>query len=232
MKYEHTLYGVFESRPNRFIARVWVEDVLETVHVKNTGRCGELLIPGVRVVLADSGNPKRKTRYDLICVYKEGLGWVNLDSQATNKVVAEWLSHRNYTYIRPEFTYADSRLDFYLERGEEKLLLEVKGCTLEIDGTGYFPDAVSERAHRHLRELAKAVSEGYHCIVAFVIAMEGVTHVLPNVSRDPEFGRALSEAREAGVEVWHMACRVSEDSLEIADVVVDQGRAGSIRLSV
>lgn len=215
MKYKNTVKGKFEKRKNRFIAQVEINGNSETVHVKNTGRLGELLVPGAEVVLEQSDKPERKTKYDLISVYKENLGWVNIDSQATNKVVAEWLAGQGYTYIKPEYKYGDSRLDFYMERGEEKFLMEIKGCTLEIDGVGYFPDAPSERAVKHLRELTKAVSAGYHCIVAFVITMEGVTEVRPNRTTHPEFGQALEEAKKAGVEVWHLNCAVKEDRLEI-----------------
>ena len=215
MKYKNTVKGKFEKRKNRFIAQVEINGNSETVHVKNTGRLGELLVPGAEVVLEQSDKPERRTKYDLISVYKENLGWVNIDSQATNKVVAEWLAGQGYTYIKPEYKYGDSRLDFYMERGEEKFLMEIKGCTLEIDGVGYFPDAPSERAVKHLRELIKAVSEGYHCIVAFVIAMEGVTEVRPNRTTHPEFGQVLEQAVKAGVEVWHLNCAVKEDRLEI-----------------
>ena len=215
MKYKNTVKGKFEKRKNRFIAQVEINGNSETVHVKNTGRLGELLVPGAEVVLEQSDKPERKTKYDLISVYKENLGWVNIDSQATNKVVAEWLAGQGYTYIKPEYKYGDSRLDFYMERGEENFLMEIKGCTLEIDGVGYFPDAPSERAVKHLRELIKAVSEGYHCIVAFVIAMEGVTEVRPNRATHPEFGQVLEQAVKAGVEVWHLTCAVKEDRLEI-----------------
>lgn len=215
MKYKNTVKGKFEKRKNRFIAQVEINGNSETVHVKNTGRLGELLVPGAEVVLEQSDKPERKTKYDLISVYKENLGWVNIDSQATNKVVAEWLAGQGYTYIKPEYKYGDSRLDFYMERGEEKFLMEIKGCTLEIDGVGYFPDAPSERAVKHLRELIKAISEGYHCIVAFVIAMEGVTEVRPNRATHPEFGQVLEQAVKAGVEVWHLTCAVEEDRLEI-----------------
>ena len=215
MKYKNTVKGKFEKRKNRFIAQVEINGNSETVHVKNTGRLGELLVPGAEVVLEQSDKPERRTKYDLISVYKENLGWVNIDSQATNKVVAEWLAGQGYTYIKPEYKYGDSRLDFYMERGEEKFLMEIKGCTLEIDGVGYFPDAPSERAVKHLRELIKAVSEGYHCIVAFVIAMEGVTEVRPNRATHPEFGQVLEQAVKAGVEVWHLNCAVKEDRLEI-----------------
>ena len=129
MKYNKIIRGVFHSRPNRFVANVYIDGVLETVHVKNTGRCKELLLPGVTVILEKSDNPERKTGYDLISVYKDNLGWVNIDSQAPNKVVAKWLEEQNYSYIKPEYKYGNSRIDFYME-GEEKCLMEVKGCTL------------------------------------------------------------------------------------------------------
>lgn len=218
MKYHNIIYGKFHSRPNRFIARVRVEGALETVHVKNTGRCRELLLPDAEVALEISDNPKRKTRYDLVSVYKENLGWVNIDSQAPNKVVGEWLGTQGYSFIKPEYTYGNSRLDFYMEKDGEKYLMEVKGCTLEIDGVGYFPDAPTERGVKHLRELTKAVREGYHCIAAFVIQMEGVRQVRANTATHKEFGEALSEAEASGVTVLFMGCRVSADTLEIAEI--------------
>lgn len=217
MKYEHTLHAVFHSRPNRFIAKVWIDGNMETVHVKNTGRCRELLIPGTDVILQETDKPERKTKYDLISVYKEELGWVNIDSQAPNKVVREWLEKQDYTYIKPEYTYGDSRIDFYMEKGEEKYLMEVKGCTLEIDGVGYFPDAPTERGIKHLRELQRAAKEGYHCMAAFVIQMEGVCEVRPNTATHPEFAEAMEDAKRAGVEILALRCRVEEDTLEILD---------------
>lgn len=218
MRYQNTIHGLFQDRPNRFIAHVWIEGKLETVHVKNTGRCGELLLPGAHVVLQEAENPARKTRYDLISVYKENFGWVNLDSQAPNRVVLEWLEKQDYTFIKPEFRYGNSRLDFYMEKGGEKYLMEVKGCTLEINGRGLFPDSRSSRAKRHELELAGAVEEGFHCITAFVIAMEGIDEVHPNVEKDPEFAQALQYARDHGVEVWHFSCSVTEDSIGICSV--------------
>ena len=163
MKYREIADGIFVDRPNRFIAHVEVNGAVETVHVKNTGRCRELLLPGTAVRLEVSDNPKRKTKYDLVAVHKQGLGWVNMDSQAPNKVVGEWLAKQDYDYIKPEFTYGKSRIDFYMEKGEQKYLLEVKGCTLEVDGIGYFPDAPTERGVKHLRELAQAQQAGYRC---------------------------------------------------------------------
>ena len=216
MKYREVVEGVFHSRPNRFIAMVWVDGKLETVHVKNTGRCRELLLPNAKVILEVCNQPSRKTKYDLIAVYKEGFGLINMDSQAPNKVVAEWLKKQDYTYIKPEFTYGDSRIDFYMEKGEEKYLMEVKGCTLEVDGIGYFPDAPTLRGIKHLKELQKAAKIGYHCMVAFVIQMEGVTEVRANVETHKEFGVALDEAKRAGVIVKFLQCKVTEDSLEIS----------------
>ncbi|MDD6306996.1 MAG: DNA/RNA nuclease SfsA [Clostridiales bacterium] len=219
MQYKNTIHGKFLSRPNRFIAQVEIEGQVETVHVKNTGRCKELLRSGVDVVLEISDNPSRKTKYDLISVYKENLGWVNIDSQIPNKVVKEWLEKQDYTKIKPEYTYGDSRIDFYMEKGEEKYLMEVKGCTLEIDGIGYFPDAPTERGIKHLRELVKATEQGYHCFAAFVIQMEHVHEVRPNIKTHPEFGIALEEARHAGVEILFIECEVTENSIKAVKVM-------------
>ena len=215
MKYGHVIHGRFHSRPNRFIAKVWIGEELETVHVKNTGRCKELLVSDAEVVLEVSDNPDRKTKYDLICVYKEGLGWVNIDSQAPNKVVKEWLEKQDYTFIKPEYTYGDSRIDFYMEKEEQKYLMEVKGCTLEIDGIGYFPDAPTERGVKHLTELTQAVQKGYECYAVFVIQMEGINEVRANTATHKEFGDALERARAAGVKVVCLGCKVTEDTLEV-----------------
>lgn len=219
MQYKKIVEGKFHSRPNRFIANIYVGGKLETVHVKNTGRCRELLLPDADVILEVSDNPNRKTAYDLIAVYKEKIGLVNMDSQAPNKVVAEWLSKQGFDYVKPEYTYGKSRFDFYMEKGDEKFLMEVKGCTLEIDGTGYFPDAPTERGVKHLRELAEASGKGYRCYVAFVIQMEGVKEVLPYTVTHPEFGVALQEARDAGVEVLYLQCKVEPDTLMIREDV-------------
>lgn len=216
MKYRKVIDSKFINRPNRFIAEVEIpERGREIVHVKNTGRCKELLIPGVDVILEESDNPNRKTKYDLIAVSKEGMGWINIDSQAPNKVVYEWLKKQGYSYIKPEYKYGNSRIDFYMEKENSKYLMEVKGCTLEIDRIGYFPDAPTERGVKHLRELTLATKKGYKCIIAFVIQMEGITEVRPNISTHPEFGIALKEAKDAGVEIWYMPCRVMPDELFI-----------------
>ena len=217
MQYKKIVEGKFHSRPNRFIANIYINNKLETVHVKNTGRCRELLLPEADVILEVCDNPARKTAYDLIAVYKERIGLVNMDSQAPNKVVAEWLGKQGCDYVKPEYTYGNSRIDFYMEKDGEKFLMEVKGCTLEIDGVGYFPDAPTERGVKHLRELAKAAGEGYRCYVAFVIQMEGIKEVLPYTVTHPEFGVALQEAVDAGVNILYLQCEVKPDMLRIRD---------------
>lgn len=217
MKYKTIKEAEFIDRPNRFIAHVLVDGEIETVHVKNTGRCRELLLPGVKVILEASDNPQRKTKYDLIAVYKKGFGLINIDSQAPNKVALEWLKSKDFTYIKPEYTYGKSRIDFYMESGEDRYLMEVKGCTLEIDGVGYFPDAPTERGVKHINELMGAKKEGYHTILAFVIQMEGINEVLPNVSMQPEFGDAIEKAKKAGVEIKYIKCLVKPDELCFLD---------------
>ena len=219
MKYDNIVQGTFINRPNRFIAQVEVEGRQEMVHVKNTGRCRELLLPGSEVWLTAPGTPGRKTKYDLVAVRKDTGVLFNIDSQAPNRVVKEWLAARNYDRIVPEYTYGDSRIDFYMEGEGLRFLMEVKGCTLEIHGMGYFPDAPTERGIKHLRELARAAGEGYQAILAFVIQMEGVREVRPNVATHPAFGRALEEAKDAGVRVLFLPCHVEPDVLEIVNGV-------------
>lgn len=219
MKYTEIVHGKFHSRPNRFLANVWIEGEIVTVHVKNTGRCRELLLPGADVILAVSDNPNRKTKYDLVCVYKKSLGWVNMDSQAPNRVVKEWLAKEAYSYVKPEYSFGESRIDFYMEQNGEKYLMEVKGCTLEIDGIGYFPDAPTERGIKHINELMKAVQMGYHAVLAYVIQMEQVSEVRSNNSTHKEYGEAIEKAREAGVEIWFLKCSVSEDTLVIKEKI-------------
>ena len=213
MIYDNVTRAVFVKRPNRFIAEVDINGHRETVHVKNTGRCKELLIPGCEVWLTAPGTPGRKTTYDLIAVRKDTGILFNIDSQAPNQVVKEWLLSQDYDMVVPEYTYGDSRIDFYMERRAEKYLMEVKGCTLERDGIGFFPDAPTERGVKHIRELIKAREDGYHSILAFVIQMDGVSEVRANVNTHPEFGEALEEAKNAGVEIWFFKCHVEPDSL-------------------
>ncbi len=221
MNYPNIIPAVFVSRPNRFIATVKLDGHIETVHVKNTGRCRELLIPGSEVWLTEPGTAGRKTRYDLVAVRKSTGVLFNIDSQAPNVVVKEWLAGRSFDKVISEYTYGNSRIDFYMERGEDRYLMEVKGCTLEVDGIGYFPDAPTERGIKHLNELAAAASKGYKAILAFVIQMEGVFEVRPNIATHPEFGTALSDAQKAGVKVLFLPCHVETDALEIAATVTD-----------
>ena len=229
MQYQNIRRGVFLDRPNRFVAHVEIGGLRETVHVKNTGRCRELLIPGREVILSHSDSPSRKTAYDLIAVEKPGLGLVNIDSQAPNHVMKEWLLGLDFDLIKPEFSYGSSRIDFYMERRGRRYLIEVKGCTLEIGGVGYFPDAPTERGLKHLHELARARQEGFLASVAFVIPMGGVTKVLPNMETHPAFGIALSEAEAAGVQVLYLPCRVGEDRLEIDGAMAEQLNPGFLR---
>lgn len=220
MRYENPREAVFLSRPNRFIAIVDLDGKEERVHVRNTGRLRELLLPGARVILQKGTAPGRKTAYDLISVYRDCLGWVNIDAQATNTAVLEWLrtgtpQFPNISGIKPEFSYGASRVDFYLECGDRKILMEVKGCTLEQDGVGLFPDAPTERGVKHLRELSAAVSQGYECYLAYVIAMPGVTRVIPNEATHPAYAVAFREAEAAGVHTLYLACDITPDSLTI-----------------
>ena len=215
MKYDKIKKAVFIERPNRFIAHVRSDGYENTVHVKNTGRCKELLIPGAEVWLSGSDNPSRKTAYDLIAVRKSNGLLVNIDSQAPNAVAREWLDTQGFDVIRPEFRYGQSRLDFMMERRGERFLMEVKGCTLERNGIGYFPDAPTERGAKHLHELAEAV--GFRPVLMFVIQMDGVTEVRGNRDTDPAFCNALEEAEKAGVKVIFLPCHVEPDSLSFAD---------------
>lgn len=222
MRYERMKKARFIRRPNRFIAYVEADGKQETVHVKNTGRCAELLVPGAEVYLQESGNPDRKTKWDLIAVQK-GERLINMDSQAPNRAAREWVESGAYfqgvTAVRPETVYGSSRLDLYVEAGERKIFVEVKGVTLEEDGVCRFPDAPSERAVKHLGELVRAVKEGYEAYVLFVIQMEGVRYFTPNADTHPEFAEALKKAAAAGVGILAYDCRVTPESMEIKDPV-------------
>lgn len=222
MKYKKIVEGAFVDRPNRFIAHVNINGAVETVHVKNTGRCRELLVPGARVYLEESDNPSRKTRYDLVKVWK-GDRLVNMDSQAPNKVVQEFLEQgklfKEVTKIRPETTYGKSRFDFYVEADGEKIFIEVKGVTLEEDGVVRFPDAPSERAVKHVEELVAAKKDGYQVYVLFVIQMDRVSYFTPNDRTHKAFGDALRKAAAEGVKVLAYECFVTEDGLEISKEV-------------
>ncbi len=225
MKYEHIVEGRFLERPNRFIAYVEIGGKREKVHVKNTGRCRELLQDDAQVFLSYSDNESRSTAYDLVAV-KKGDRMVNMDSQAPNVAVKEWLKvgethpvFGNITYVKPETTYQNSRFDFYVECDERKLFIEVKGVTLENDGEVRFPDAPSERAVKHVEELVKARQDGYEVYVLFVIQMQGVKYFMPNDKTDPKFAKALWEARKQGVNILAYDCKVTKDSMEIGEPV-------------
>lgn len=222
MIYNRMVPGTFLERPNRFIAYVEVEGRKETIHVKNTGRCAELLQTGARVYLQESDNPDRKTKWDLIAVEK-GSRMVNMDSQIPNKVVKEWLEaghlFENVTRIQPEYTYGNSRFDLYVETDGKRIFIEVKGVTLEQDGVVRFPDAPSDRAVKHVEELKAAVKEGYEAYVFFVIQMKDVRYFTPNMDTHPAFGEALRDAARAGVHVLAYDCEVSSDRIAIADKV-------------
>ena len=218
MKYENIVKAAFLERRNRFVAQIRLNGRTESVHVKNTGRLAELLTPGAEVWLTAPGTPARKTRFDLIAVRKENGVLFNVDSQAANRVVGEWLVHQGFDRVVPEYRYGDSRIDFYMERGGKRYLLEIKGCTLERDGIGYFPDAPTERGVKHLRELQNAALSGYQAAFGFVIQMDGVDEVRPNLETHPAFGAALAEAEQSGVRVLHFRCHVEPGRLEITDV--------------
>ncbi len=211
MEYKKIAEAVFLDRPNRFIARVLVDGREETVHVKNTGRCRELLKPGVRVYLSDEQGSKRKTRYDLVAVEK-GNRIINMDSQAPNQEIGRWLRagglFEDVVEVRPEFTYGQSRFDFLVVRKEGKVLLEVKGVTLEEENVAFFPDAPSQRAVKHINELVQARKEGYETWVLFLIQMEGIRWMAPNDRTQPAFGECLRRAQQEGVRIAAFDTRV------------------------
>lgn len=219
MRYEKIVKGKFLSRPNRFVARVEVDGGEELVHVKNTGRCRELLVSGCTVFLAAAENPARKTRYDVVAVQK-GERLINMDSFAPNLAAGEFLPRLfPRSIIRSEYTYGNSRFDFYIEYDNRKILLEVKGVTLENEGVVMFPDAPTERGAKHIRELIKAVGEGYEAYLLFVVQMDKVKYFTPNTATDPEFGAVLKQAAEAGVEILAYDCAVTPESMEIKNPV-------------
>ncbi|MBQ6383595.1 MAG: DNA/RNA nuclease SfsA [Clostridia bacterium] len=213
MKYENVVPAVFLNRLNRFTALAEIQGKKETVHVKNTGRCRELLISGSEIWLCRSDRTDRKTAYDLITVRKQNGMLFNIDSQAPNKVALEWLQAQGWDRIIPEYRYGSSRIDFCMEKGDGRYLMEVKGCTLEKEGIGWFPDAPTDRGVRHIRELMHAAKEGYHAILAFVIQTDGITEVRPNRMTDPQFADAMEEAARQGVKILFLPCHVETDSI-------------------
>ena len=217
MHYENMVPGIFVARPNRFIAHVEIHGQTEVCHVKNTGRCRELLPQGARVWCQRSDNPNRKTQYDLITV-KKGDRLINMDSQAPNIAAKEWLLSGglgDISDLKPEYTHGDSRFDFSFLLEGKRCFLEVKGVTLEDDGVCAFPDAPTERGVKHLKGLTQAAKEGYGAFVLFVIQMPDVKYLRPHDERDPAFGAALREAAENGVTVLAMDCGVTEDTMQL-----------------
>lgn len=217
MRYDHIREGRFLSRPNRFIAHVEVDGKVEVCHVKNTGRCRELLIPGTTVWIDESDNPNRKTRFDLIAVDRGGM-MVNMDSQAPNRLFAEWAKEGHLgalDEIKAECRFGESRFDFRLRQGEQLTYVEVKGCTLEVAGEALFPDAPTERGVRHIRELMAAKAAGHRAILFIVIQMKGAKVFRPNRATHPAFADALQEAQAAGVEIMAWDCVVSPETVQI-----------------
>ena len=222
MKYDNILKGKFISRPNRFIAHIEINGKVEICHVKNTGRCKELLIPNATVFVQENNNPKRKTKFSLISVIKEKR-IINMDSQVPNRIVHEWLLKGNLlkdiTLIKPETKYNNSRFDFYIETKNKKAFIEVKGVTLENQGIVKFPDAPTERGLKHVKELCDCKKEGYDAYIIFVVQMKNVLHFEPNVETHKEFAEALKEAQKQGVNIIAVDCDVKEDSINIIDYV-------------
>lgn len=218
MEYHHVVSGKFIARPNRFIAQVEINGAEETVHVKNTGRCKELLQPGATVYLATAENPMRKTKYDLIGVKKKSNGiMINMDSQAANTIAEEWLKQGNIftknAVIRREVKYQNSRFDFYIEDGSRKAFLEVKGVTLEQDGLALFPDAPTERGVKHIRELTDCIRHGYDAYLLFLVQMKKVHALSPNDLTQKAFGDALRQAAAAGVQILAVDCLVTPNTV-------------------
>lgn len=222
MKYKKIVEGAFIERPNRFIAKVNIDGNIHTVHVKNTGRCKELLVKGCTVYLSKSDNPLRKTLYDLIAVKKGNL-LINMDSQIPNFVAEEFIKKGNIfskdAVIKREVTYKNSRFDLYIEDKGKKAFMEVKGVTLEKDGVALFPDAPTERGVKHINELISAKKEGYEAYILFVIQMEKVSLFKPNTKMHKAFAEALREAKEKGVNIIAVNCVVTKDTIEICSFV-------------
>lgn len=221
MRYENMVPGIFLARPNRFIAHVEIAGQAEVCHVKNTGRCRELLPEGARVWCQQFDNPNRKTKFDLITVQK-GQRWINMDSQAPNVAAKEWLlagGLGEISELKGEYTHGDSRFDFSFMKDGRRCFLEVKGVTLEHDGVCAFPDAPTERGTKHLRGLTKLTQEGYGAYVLFVIQMADAVYLHPNDATDPNFGKALRDAANAGVQVLAVDCLVTENTMQIRQFV-------------
>ncbi len=224
MKYLDIVEGIFIDRPNRFIANVMIDGTLEKVHVKNTGRCKEILNEGTKVYLEKSNNPNRKTKYSLISAYKGDL-LINIDSQVPNSVVEDAISSNqiqellNVDFLKREVTYGNSRFDIYYEKGDEKGFVEVKGVTLEVDGLSMFPDAPTERGTKHVLEMIKTIQEGYKSYIFFLIQMEGIGFFTPNEIMDKDFAKALKLAKKEGVNMLAYNSIVTQDEISLGKKV-------------
>ena len=218
MEYENVSQAIFIDRPSRFIAKVELNGVVVDAHIKNTGRCKEILVPGACVHVALAKNPDRATKYDLICVTKEDR-LINIDSQAPNRVFFEYLQSGQFidgiTHIKPEFKHGASRFDFYVEARERKVLIEVKGVTLEKDGIASFPDAPTDRGIKHLNHLANSIKDGFEAHVVFIIKMQDITHFEPNNAIQPEFAQAVKNTQTQGVKIHAYDCLVTPTTLNI-----------------
>ncbi len=221
MKYKNIKRAKFISRPNRFIANIEINGETEICHVKNTGRCKELLIPNANIFVQEIDNANRKTKYDLIGVYK-GERLINIDSQVPNKIFHEWILDNDFfkeiTLIKPESKYGNSRFDFYIE-STSKIFVEVKGVTLEENNVALFPDAPTTRGIKHINELCKSIKEGYEAYIVFIIQMKGVTYFTPNIKTHKAFGEALKNAKKQGVKIIALDCEVEETSIKVRDFV-------------
>jgi len=219
MVYDNIVSGKFIDRPNRFIANVEVDGVSKVCHVKNTGRCKELLIPGTDVLIQHFVESSRKTSYDLISVFK-GRKLINMDSQAPNKIVNEFLNIgsliQNIKYIKPECKHLSSRFDFYVEADDRKIFIEVKGVTLENEGIVKFPDAPTIRGLRHIKELCSCIDEGFETYIIFVVQMGGAKYFTPNNEMHPEFGEALIQAKQKGVKILAYECEVGGEFITLS----------------
>lgn len=222
MKYNNIKKAQFLSRPNRFIANILIDGEVQIAHVKNTGRCKELLTPYAGIFVEEFDSIKRKTKYDVISVYK-GNRLINMDSQVPNKVVGEWLAKgnliENITLIKPEKTYGKSRFDFYIETPTRKIFLEVKGVTLEENRVVKFPDAPTERGIKHINELCSCIEDGYEAYVVFVIQMQDVDYFTPNITTHKAFSDALINAKNKGVNIVAIDCFITENSITAKDFV-------------
>lgn len=222
MVYENIRQAKFISRPNRFIANIEIDGKVEIAHVKNTGRCKELLIAGATIFVQEFYNTNRKTKYDVISVYK-GDRLINMDSQVPNKVFSEWIHAGNllsdFTLIKPEAKYENSRFDFYIEIGNRKIFVEVKGVTLEENGVALFPDAPTERGMKHINELCDSMKNGYEAYIVFIVQMKDILYFTPNNITQKTFGDALIKAKKQGLGIIALDCDITENSITAKDYV-------------